>query len=603
MASSNADQTMTATGRMFWVNLILLSLPVWLIGFLGYQRRWISEDAFITLRVVHNVLAGHGPVFNVGERVEVYTHPIWAGMLVLWGWPGLPLEEGAVYLGLVCTMAGMAFGLAGAVTIWRQTGIESTPSANTSRILLPLGGLVFVAIPPVWDFASSGLETGLAIAWLGISFWLLVRELVVQTRSSRPYLTATILGLGLLVRPELFIYTTAFITVLLIVELADRSGRSRAIRGIGIIAAAALVPMLYQIFRMGYFAALTPNTAIAKEAGRSNWPQGLRYLGDFVDPYWLWVPLTLLATWLGWQLYELTKKNRYRLIAVLLAPVVAALVHVLYVIRLGGDFMHARMLLPALFALLLPVLAVPVSLPTRHDNRMAVKLTWLLSGAVLLWVVVCGFWLRWPDGARISDDGIADERAVYVDLTGHSNPVTLEDYAEMQLGWTSNGQRFQSLAESSSRLLLLPEDDAYPLRGSVNPEIALVAVVGNIGVTGMAAGDRVHLVDFQGIGDPVGSRMEIVERGRPGHEKFMPPFWARARFEDETSLLEADPIIQDARAVLQCGDTSKLLEAIEKPLTPARFIQNILLSPRLTALRINPDPTLQLATRQCEPVD
>ena len=39
----------------------------------GYQRRWVTEDAFISLRVVQQVLAGNGPVFNAGERVEAYT--------------------------------------------------------------------------------------------------------------------------------------------------------------------------------------------------------------------------------------------------------------------------------------------------------------------------------------------------------------------------------------------------------------------------------------------------------------------------------------------------------------------------------------------------
>ena len=34
---------------------------------------WVSEDSFITLRYVSNLLAGHGAVFNVGEPVQGYT--------------------------------------------------------------------------------------------------------------------------------------------------------------------------------------------------------------------------------------------------------------------------------------------------------------------------------------------------------------------------------------------------------------------------------------------------------------------------------------------------------------------------------------------------
>ena len=59
-----------------------------------FQRRWISEDAFIDLRVVRNLLAGHGPVYNIGERVEAFTNPLWVALLTGYGALGLPLEAG-----------------------------------------------------------------------------------------------------------------------------------------------------------------------------------------------------------------------------------------------------------------------------------------------------------------------------------------------------------------------------------------------------------------------------------------------------------------------------------------------------------------------------
>ena len=47
---------------------------------------WLSDDAYITLRTVENLLAGHGPVWNVGERVQTYTHPAWFWLLALARW-------------------------------------------------------------------------------------------------------------------------------------------------------------------------------------------------------------------------------------------------------------------------------------------------------------------------------------------------------------------------------------------------------------------------------------------------------------------------------------------------------------------------------------
>lgn len=43
----------------------------------GWQRRWMSDDGLIVLRTVRNLLAGNGPVFNAGERVEANTSTLW----------------------------------------------------------------------------------------------------------------------------------------------------------------------------------------------------------------------------------------------------------------------------------------------------------------------------------------------------------------------------------------------------------------------------------------------------------------------------------------------------------------------------------------------
>lgn len=41
------------------------------------RTAWISDDAAITLKTVLNFLYGHGPTFNIDERVQAYTHPLW----------------------------------------------------------------------------------------------------------------------------------------------------------------------------------------------------------------------------------------------------------------------------------------------------------------------------------------------------------------------------------------------------------------------------------------------------------------------------------------------------------------------------------------------
>ena len=37
----------------------------------------VTADAYVTFRVVDNFVHGYGLRWNIGERVQVYTHPLW----------------------------------------------------------------------------------------------------------------------------------------------------------------------------------------------------------------------------------------------------------------------------------------------------------------------------------------------------------------------------------------------------------------------------------------------------------------------------------------------------------------------------------------------
>ena len=52
-----------------WLSVVVSAA---LFGWGAWQRRWIADDGLIVLRTVRNLLAGNGPVFNVGERVEYH---------------------------------------------------------------------------------------------------------------------------------------------------------------------------------------------------------------------------------------------------------------------------------------------------------------------------------------------------------------------------------------------------------------------------------------------------------------------------------------------------------------------------------------------------
>ena len=54
---------------------MLVPVVIVLVG--AWVYRWVDEDAFINFRIIDNLLAGHGLVFNLGERVEVDSDPLW----------------------------------------------------------------------------------------------------------------------------------------------------------------------------------------------------------------------------------------------------------------------------------------------------------------------------------------------------------------------------------------------------------------------------------------------------------------------------------------------------------------------------------------------
>src|SRR4051812_15881743 len=150
-----------------WVSVAVVAV---LFGWGAWERRWIADDGLIVLRTVRNLLAGNGPVFNEGERVEANTSTIWTYLIYLGGWIGGParLEYVALVLALVLSVAGVAMAMLGAGRLY-------APGLRGRRALrLPAGALVYIAVPPARDFATSGLENCLVLAYLGLLWWMMV---------------------------------------------------------------------------------------------------------------------------------------------------------------------------------------------------------------------------------------------------------------------------------------------------------------------------------------------------------------------------------------------------------------------------------------------
>jgi arabinofuranosyltransferase len=582
-------------------HVFVLVLPIAVLLVLGYENRWTSDDSFIDFRIVQQLLAGHGPVYNVGQRVEAYTSPLWLSLLALAAALGARVEGAAVALGIVFSVGGLALAERGAFLLLPA---HRAPAAQRGAVLVvPLGAAVFAAIPAVWDFVTSGLETGLIFGWLGLAFWLLARQVRRESGAvpgepirrgfgATRLLAAFVIGLGPLVRPDLALVSLPLLGAL-VVGRSDAAGKASTLgRWLAVLFAAGALPVAYEVFRAGYFAAWEPNTALAKEASGGYVRQGVAYLRDFGATYALWLPFVLLA---GWWIAEMRQRwvaACWSELAVWVAPVVGGLADVAYVVRVGGDFMHGRMLLPGVLSCVLPLAVVGIPLTEKHR-------WWYgsVAAAIAVWCVVCGLFLRVPYPGGISADGIADERGIYAAASGIANPVSIADHAKDPR--TEDGAAIHARAMKGPPAFIVPGDApsgmrnrAVPLPPRLAPQINLVVDRDAIGLRGYSAGLTVFLFDRHGLTDPIAARFRLEQRvGRPGHEKETDYGWIVALFSNPTSDL-TNPDVAAARAALGCGALRDLLHAVEDPLTPGRFLRNVELAGELTALRVPAVPAV-----------
>lgn len=555
-------------------------LPAVILGVMGYRYRWFADDGLTVARTVRQILAGNGPVFNIGERVEVNTSALWTWLLTAIAF--------VTRLNVYTVMLLMSLVLSPAGLLLAADGSRRLYGART-RWLFPAGALVVAALPAFWEFTTSGLESPLVFFWLGLSWWLLVR---IGPRSAGvlPYAGAFTWGLGWLVRPEMAMVTVVFAAAGYLV--LRPSGR----RAAALAAAGLALPGAYQLFRMGYYAAVVPNTAITKSAGSLVADRGWAYLVNYAGPYLLWIPALLLALLLaqGLAVSRLPLDDRIKITAAL----VAGLLLGGYVVAIGGDFMHARMLMPATFLLLAPVMILPV--PDLVTRRRVLAFGGL-GACLAAWALCSATALRLPDAAQNNANGVADERSASIGIFGSLHPDSPVAYLHGR-----NSLLGPSRHPSSFAVVLLKAERVgrpvwvywanqsrppwlAPLRSGLPDTVAVNGPM--LGRLGAGVPLNTLVIDDFGLAYPLGSHLMISARGRAGHEKRVPMLWETADYGAPGYIAGGSAAEVDAaRAALHCGELAQLQAAVRAPLTWDRFWDNVLHAYSFTRMEIPPDP-------------
>ncbi|MEO6401021.1 MAG: hypothetical protein ABIP62_03310 [Vicinamibacteria bacterium] len=488
---------------------------------LAISRVWVADDAYITFRHIAQFLAGNGLTYNTLEHVEGFTHPLWAVLLCIFGWLGAPISGTAVTMDLLCASA-LLLAIA-----WRDQ--ENGPLAVA--LLVSCSGFI--------DFATSGLETPMTMLLIYIAY---------RTRSlvDTPVRAGIALGLAYLCHPDVAVLALGPM-ILFSIEAQRRGWRQSraAILRFGVSLASA--PIAWHIFRLWYYGDVLPNTYYAKNGG-SYWSQGLAYVMDFAT----YAPLSAAGFLLvgGLAIVDLSRGaglERWRRSA----GIMAIVVHMTAITRVGGDFMG--------FRLLLPDLAVVAALTASVLTPLVAKVRLPIQAALM----AAALWALFVQPVPPHERGlIVNERLNFA--SAYTNPADAFTGRPRHLWW-NEGRLFRAFQECVGDPSMIVE---YP----------------NIGYYGVALGTRASLIDGNGLVDRFVARnwaaRKGLPRGRPGHEGKMTVDYALKRkihfvrdmFEPYKSTMATDYGILlslDPRILCTLPGKANDLRALKQKLTDA----------------------------------
>ncbi len=300
---------------------IIIALVACAGGFYRYHG-FFHDDAYISLRYVHNFLDGQGLVWNPSERVEGYTNFWFVIMLGAVGLTGISLEIAARILGLASFLGLLAL-------VWTYSRrLEQVRSENSPAVTIPL--LVSCTALPLIVWSVGGLETAMFTLFITGGIWFAADALEGSFRKA--LFAGFLMALATMTRPEgllFFAITAGFMAALVV---ARKSGVARQLVAFSIAFGVAYLPAL--LWRFYYYGGWLPNTWHLKgEFSQIKLFRGLDYLGYYFTSLPYLLPLLVIAALL------LTLRRSWNIRSGFIASVLIGFL--LYVLYVGGDHMQA----------------------------------------------------------------------------------------------------------------------------------------------------------------------------------------------------------------------------------------------------------------------
>ena len=289
-----------------WVAL-LCALAAWAV----VRTAAVTEDAFITFRVIDNALHGYGLVWNVGERVQPYTHPLWALLLLAFSALSGEIFHTALALSLVLTVACVALIVRHSQGRWTALW----------AVLALLFSEAFV------EYSSATLENALAHAL--IAGFVVAWRLYPPELNGRAWIAALCSGLLVITRHD---FALLIAPALLLLFLRSK-GRAKW----AVLAAAALPLAAWSAFSLAYYGTPWPNSAYAKLNNGLSLAESLTAAEPYFRDLIKYDAVTALVIVIAILRGLLQGRWGMRSLALGLA------LYLLYLASAGGDYMGGRL--------------------------------------------------------------------------------------------------------------------------------------------------------------------------------------------------------------------------------------------------------------------
>jgi hypothetical protein len=315
-------------------------------------QSWLTDDAFISFRYAQNLVAGHGLVYNIGERVEGYTNFLWTMLAALVLWLGGDVVAWSHISGVVLALAlVLTTYWCGARLIGKYWGLIAALVVATAQSLL------------IYTARGAGLETGL-FALLTLAGCYLAWEDLERRRA--PVRAALVFALATLTRPEgalLMALTLAFGAWLVFLDHRPAAHHiqswQKVVPKFRRLAAALGVFLLlvlpFTAWRVSYYGDLLPNTFYVKTGGglavvERGFSYTLAFAWSLGGPLLIGLLLPALRSWRK----TIQHWNGFMLLI--------AAMYTAYIVRVGGDhFPGERFFVP-----LVPLLALLMADGAAH---------------------------------------------------------------------------------------------------------------------------------------------------------------------------------------------------------------------------------------------